>query len=70
MIRKIQANRDLRFVFIPKAVIELMGLEKGQGVDVRVSDGKIIIAPVQPAKVETDAASTQPAKEVVLTCQT
>jgi bifunctional DNA-binding transcriptional regulator/antitoxin component of YhaV-PrlF toxin-antitoxin module len=54
MIRKIQANRDLRFVFIPKAVIELMGLEKGQDVDIRVNDGKIIITPATPYK---DAAS-------------
>lgn len=64
MIRKIQANRDLRFVFIPKAVIELLGLQKGQDVDVRVSDGKIIVAPVQPAKTEASAAST-PVKEAL-----
>ncbi len=49
MIRKIQANRDLRFIFIPKVIIEMLELDKGQDVDVRVTDGKIIITPCQSA---------------------
>ena len=47
MIRKIQKNRDLSFVFIPKAFIELLGLHKGQRVDVRVVEEKIVIVPVK-----------------------
>ena len=47
MIRKIQNNRDLSFVFIPKAFIELLGLHKGQCVDVRVFEEKIVIVPVK-----------------------
>ncbi len=50
MIRKIQTNRDLAFVFIPKAFIELLDLHKGQKVDVRVVDEKIVIVPIQTAK--------------------
>ncbi len=61
MIRKIQASKDLSYVFIPKAFIELLGLTKGQKVDVRVVDEKIVIAPVQTAKLELTQAST-PAK--------
>ncbi len=56
MIRKIQTNRDLAFVFIPKAFMEHLGLHKGQKVDVRVSENKIVIAPVQTAQARTDAS--------------
>lgn len=60
MYRKLQTNcRDLSFVFIPKAFIEVLGLTKGQKVDVRIVDEKIVIAPVQPLKAETGAANTR-----------
>lgn len=57
MIRKIQRTRALSYVFIPKAFMELLGLTKGQRVDVRVVDEKIVIAPVQTAKLELTQAS-------------
>lgn len=61
MIRKLQNNgKKLTFVFIPKAFTELLELNKGQKVDVRVHDGKIIIVPIAPSAkiVGLQAAST------------
>ena len=52
MITKIKTNRDLAFIFIPKEVMEFMGLAKGQKVDIRVVDEQIVIVPVQSAKQE------------------
>ncbi|VVB86210.1 Antidote-toxin recognition MazE, bacterial antitoxin [uncultured archaeon] len=60
MIRKIQTNRDLSFVFIPKAFMELLGLQKGQKVDVRVVDEKIVIAPVLENRQVTRTDASQP----------
>lgn len=57
MIRKVQGQRDLRFVFIPKAFIEILGLEKGQKVDVRIENEKITVVPVPAAKPKTGTAS-------------
>lgn len=57
MIRKIQGQRDLRFVFIPKAFIEILGLEKGQKVDVRIENEKITVVPAPATKHETGTAS-------------
>lgn len=59
MLRKIQMNdKDLAFVFIPKAFVELLGLTKGQKVDVRVAEKKIEITPVSACKQVTGVAST------------
>jgi len=52
MIRKIQFQKELAFVFIPKAIMELMGLTKGQKVDIRIVEEQIVIVPVQTAKPE------------------
>lgn len=59
MIRKIQKNRDLSFVFIPKAFIELLGLHKGQRVDVRVVEEKIIIFPVKNGEMDGGGDTAQ-----------
>ncbi len=58
MIRKIQSQKALAFVFLPKAFIELLGLHKGQKVDVRIVNEKIVITPVEPVKTTTGAAVT------------
>lgn len=52
MIRKIQFRKELAFVFIPKAIMEHIGLTKGQKVDIRIVEEQIIIVPVQTAKPE------------------
>ena len=57
MIRKIQQNRDLSFVFIPKAFVEHLGLHKGQRVDIRIKNSKIEIAPTPNANPESVQAS-------------
>jgi len=65
MIRKIQTNKDLAFVFIPKAFMELLGLHKGQSVDVRVVHEKILIAPVtEPSTAIVTDASQQSSQGV------
>ena len=56
MLRKLQMNdKDLGFVFIPKAYIELLHLSKGQKMDVRVVNKKIMITPIPISKIETGA---------------
>jgi len=57
MIRKIQAQKNMRFVFIPGAYVELLGLKKGQKVDVRIDKENIIVVPIPAAKRETGTAS-------------
>ena len=57
MISKIKFQKDLAFVLIPKAIIELKGLRKGQKVDVRIVDEKIVIAPVTSCKQGSSRAA-------------
>lgn len=54
MIRKIQAQKNMRFVFIPRAYVELLDLKKSQKVDVRVENGNIIIIPINNNHIKTD----------------
>jgi antitoxin component of MazEF toxin-antitoxin module len=53
VLRKVQAVKNVLCVYIPQAFAEMLNIQKGDTVDIRVKDSKITIEKSKPKELKT-----------------